>query len=656
MIVYDYDSNITHSLDKCSNNYYTNDSTTKTNDMLMLNIQDINFDINTENNVFHKLLQLGESSNNDNKKYIIADNESIHNILSILNAEKHKDIMTFDNQGYLIQMKHVKLLEMYNKQRKFTLPILKQLEILKHLNLINEITIISVPSKNELNEQELVKLIKLYINSDNKVYIIPNEGNGGDAFIALGTYHFLKKHNINYKIIQDNNTITKNDKLIYSGGGNLVSHYMHCEHFLRSFENNEILILPHTIDKVKLLQELKNNVTIITRDVTSYYNCQKHFKHNSYISHDMAFYINLSWLPEIKQTNNYKSTNCFRNDVERTVINIPNNIDISDRINYDRYMKNEQLVEKTVFDILSYLMNFKVIKTNRLHVCIAGYLLQKQVEFHRNSYWKNCEVFKYSLTHSELIKFNHIYKRKRVALCFRGAMDKIRNGHYSKQVCDIYESDSPYVPFETVKTSLTKHLFDINPDYEFDIFIHCWNKDIKSKMEQLYQPKRTLYENNKDYENIIKKDISKNFAYTSQQLSICKSLKLMIEYAEEHNVEYDYVISYRPDGLLYKDLHLKKYENDNVYVNSNIHEDFHFIMSYNNATMFKNMFGSKKTVPQFVQLNMKKKLVADDIVCGKDQEILRKIKYSCVDKGYKTLEFFHQYGLTNEQINTLTHI
>tara|TARA_Y100000385_G_C13100158_1_gene644010 strand:- start:3021 stop:4133 length:1113 start_codon:yes stop_codon:yes gene_type:complete len=369
----------------------------------------------------------------------------------------------------------------------------------------------------------------------------------------------------------------------------------------------------------------------------------------------MAFYINLSLLSEIKQINNYKYTNCYRNDVERTVINIPNNIDISDRINYDRYMKNEDLVEKTVFDILSFLINFKVIKTNRLHVCIAGYLLKKQVEFHSNSYWKNCEVFKYSLMHSYLIKFNHIYKRKRVALCFRGAMDKIRSGHYSKRVCDIYETDSPYVPFETVQISLTKHLFDINPDYEFDMFIHCWNEDIESKMEQLYHPKRTLYENNKDYENNIKNNISKNFAYTSQQLSICKSFKLMQEYAEEHNVEYDYVISYRPDGLLYKDLHLEKYENDNVYVNSDIHEDFHFIMSYKNAINFKKIYGSKNTFPQFVYSKMKKKFIPDDIKCGIDQEILRKIKSSCVDKGYRTKEFFHQYGLTNEQIDILTH-
>ena len=110
MIVYDYNKNISHLLDECSNNYYTNDSMTKKNDMLMLNIQDIHFDKNTENNVFHKLLQLGESSNNDNNNYIIADNESIHNILSILNTAKHQEIMTFDNQGYLIKMKHVKLL------------------------------------------------------------------------------------------------------------------------------------------------------------------------------------------------------------------------------------------------------------------------------------------------------------------------------------------------------------------------------------------------------------------------------------------------------------------------------------------------------------------------------------------------------------------
>tara|TARA_Y100000389_G_C17341766_1_gene453732 strand:+ start:261 stop:653 length:393 start_codon:yes stop_codon:yes gene_type:complete len=129
----------------------------------------------------------------------------------------------------------------------------------------------------------------------------------------------------------------------------------------------------------------------------------------------------------------------------------------------------------------------------------------------------------------------------------------------------------------------------------------------------------------------------------------------MVKHAEQNSIEYDYVISYRPDGLLYKDLHLEKYTHDVVFVNSDTNEDYHFVMTYENAKLFKNMFGSKKTIPQFVQVDMQKQLVADDIKCGKDQEILRKIKSSCVDKGYKTPEFFNKYGLTNEQINTLTH-
>lgn len=238
---------------------------------------------------------------------------------------------------------------------------------------------------------------------------------------------------------------------------------------------------------------------------------------------------------------------------------------------------------------------------------------------------------------------------------FSRSYGQIKSGHYSRHKCDIYEELSPYVPFESVRISLQKHLFGTNPHCEFDIFIHCWNEDIKQKMKQSYNPKQTLYENNKLYENEIKLNNSKNFAYTSQQLSICKSLNLMVKHAEQNSIEYDYVISYRPDGLLYKDLHLEKYTHDVVFVNSDTNEDYHFVMTYENAKLFKNMFGSKKTIPQFVQVDMQKQLVADDIKCGKDQEILRKIKSSCVDKGYKTPEFFNKYGLTNEQINTLTH-
>jgi exopolysaccharide biosynthesis predicted pyruvyltransferase EpsI len=288
---------------------------------------------------------------------------------------------------------------MYNKQRKFSQSLLKQIDILYEIGIIeNRVIEYKLPTLCELNENYLVKLlVEEYVNTDNKLYIVPNEGNGGDAFIALGTIHFLKKHNILYKILQSFNEINEEDKLVYSGGGNLVSHYPHCEMFLKRFSNNKILILPHTINKNELLKTLNKNVTIITRDKTSYYNCKNNFKHTTYLHPDMAFYINMSNInPSHKMDEIQDEINCFRNDVERTITNVPNNIDISDNINYDRYMKNEELIEKTVVDIFKFISKFKQINTNRLHICIAGSLLGKKINFSENSYWKNIEVYKYS--------------------------------------------------------------------------------------------------------------------------------------------------------------------------------------------------------------------------------------------------------------------
>ena len=246
--------------------------------------------------------------------------------------------------------------------------------------------------------------------------------------------------------------------------------------------------------------------------------------------------------------------------------------------------------------------------------------------------------------------------KRRVALCLRGAMGKIKSGHFSRESCDIYR-DLPYVPFEAVRASLQKHLIEANPDYEFDVFVHSWNPDLQPKFKELYAPKLTLYEDNKQYEEDIKRNVVRNFAYTSQQMSICRSLRVMQIYAHENKVRYDKVISYRPDALLYKDMRLTKdYADDVVYVNSDVFEDFHFVMSHAAAEVFGRMYGTRLLIPQFVHTVMKKRIVPDDIKCGIDQEILRKLKVCCVDKRYHDGAFFAQYGLTAEQIAEFTHV
>ena len=248
-------------------------------------------------------------------------------------------------------------------------------------------------------------------------------------------------------------------------------------------------------------------------------------------------------------------------------------------------------------------------------------------------------------------------KKRRVALCLRGAMDKIKSGHFSREDCDIYR-DLPYVPFEAVRVSLQQHLFEANPDCECDVFVHSWNPDLEPKFKVLYEPKLSFYEDNKQHEADIKGNMVRNFAYTSQQMSICRSLRVMQIYAHENDIQYDKVISYRPDALLYKDMRLTKdYADDNVvYVNSDVFEDFHFVMSHADAEVFGRMYGTRLLIPQFVHTVMKKKIVPDNIKCGIDQEILRKLKVCCVDKRYHDVAFFERYGLTAEQIAEFTHV
>ena len=60
-------------------------------------------------------------------------------------------------------------------------------------------------------------------------------------------------------------------------------------------------------------------------------------------------------------------------------------------------MTNKELVIKNTYDILDYINKYEVVNTNRLHGAIGGSLLNKRVNFYKNSYWKNKEMYEYSL-------------------------------------------------------------------------------------------------------------------------------------------------------------------------------------------------------------------------------------------------------------------
>jgi hypothetical protein len=239
---------------------------------------------------------------------------------------------------------------------------------------------------------------------------------------------------------------------------------------------------------------------------------------------------------------------------------------------------------------------------------------------------------------------------KRAAICLRGAMSKIKSGHFS---ADLY-TDKPYVDYKPVKVGLNKHLIKNNPDYEFDFFIHCWNEDLETDLVNLYNPVSHKFESQTPYKHIIEKNLCETYGKTAQRLSISK----VIELYRNHDKCYNKVIICRPDVLLYNDLDLSLYDKTiegSVYVNSNVWEDFHFILSHNNTLKFGGVIDYKMSIPNYIKYLMEEELIADDIKCGYHQEVIRKIKSTCIDKLDYSPDFFKPYGLDVEYINQLTH-
>ena len=246
-------------------------------------------------------------------------------------------------------------------------------------------------------EINMINFLRKYKNK--KIIYIPNPGNAGDSLIASGTIQTFKKVGLKYEIGNINKEYN-NQILFYAGGGNLVGIYKNCKRFIDKNKNkNKIIILPHTIAKEDdLIKNLNNNIIIICREKMSYdyvYNIIKN-KNNVLLSKDMAFYINN--INKYKKIKGNGICNCFRQDCEKTSISIPsNNIDLSNKLNKHRNTSNVDVINSVSLSVFNYLSKFDTINTNRLHMAIAGSLLNKNVNFYSNSYYKNKAVFNYSI-------------------------------------------------------------------------------------------------------------------------------------------------------------------------------------------------------------------------------------------------------------------
>ena len=101
-------------------------------------------------------------------------------------------------------------------------------------------------------------------------------------------------------------------------------------------------------------------------------------------------------------------------------------------------------------------------------------------------------------------------------------------------------------------------------------------------------------------------------------------------------------------------MNLNFYRNDKIYCNHNINQDFHFIMNFNNAKIFRDVNKYKMTFYEFTKNIMKNPLNADDIQCGIHQEVLRKLNLLLLI-GTILIGLFYKYGLDDKEIDLMTH-
>jgi hypothetical protein len=226
-------------------------------------------------------------------------------------------------------------------------------------------------------------------------------------------------------------------------------------------------------------------------------------------------------------------------------------------------------------------------------------------------------------------------ERKKVALCLRGAISKA-SGRLNHPGA-LYNNSS-YVKYEYAYNSIIKHIINTNPEYDIDIFIHCWNTDLQDSLVALYKPVKYMFEDNSKYADEINARCKcpDDFGGISQSITIKKVIELKEQYSIDNNINYDIVILFRPDVLIWKDMIFSKYDLNYLYIDGcgNYGGDIYFLMSSEYASKFKDLYlsldkGNTHKVHSWIRNYIMNfcKIPArmDDIIPGKDIEILRKV-------------------------------
>lgn len=249
---------------------------------------------------------------------------------------------------------------------------------------------------------ELAATIK-NVAGKSKIYFMPNPGNWGDGLINYSTYDFFEYYNIEFEILAPKKrkyyyglkkifNIKSNSILIYGGGGGWNSFWKFPliklqDHGVMNLFR-KVIVLPSTYETY--IRDEK--IIYYSRDS---YNSLENNPSSSFCP-DMAFFLSGKDFSKFS-TNEYKEGFFYRTDKESA------NKIIIPKGNHDLSLDGDYLDHYT--DFFKEIGKYETIYTDRLHICIAGFLLKKEVYFYAGAYFKNEAIYKSILNSFENIHF-----------------------------------------------------------------------------------------------------------------------------------------------------------------------------------------------------------------------------------------------------------
>jgi len=270
------------------------------------------------------------------------------------------------------------------------------------------------------------------------VKYVPNQGNAGDALIASGTWQFFEDCRLTPRYAGVAG-IGKGDWVIYAGGGNLVPEYNNCQRFLERCLQVGVaraLVLPHSVrGHEALLARLDRRFSLVCREAASLMRVQGAGTGAELLyAPDMALYIDVERLfararslqgvalwtrfarhgklwsyrrwrvgLERRRPLEHGEVEIIRGDAEATEWRGDPECDLPNLYgSFYRFREEGDLISR---DLLAYFNQVRRVRTNRLHMGVAGALMHCDVRYLDNSYGKIRAVYDAWLSHLPSVRF-----------------------------------------------------------------------------------------------------------------------------------------------------------------------------------------------------------------------------------------------------------